>query len=155
MAPRSKDLESRDESSSQWDRVGLEDLPHPATALIYQFLNAQDRTTVAQLASVSDWARDLVLREARSWRFKVHSKPPKHLMRFLHRVCTASEAGRLTLTLEAHGFVSNSKRLVLSDVLASAMQQGRWPSVKELTLQVADHLSAAGQSELAVLLDNH
>jgi hypothetical protein len=38
----------------------VDDLPHTAAALIYQYLDLGSRTS---LASVSRWARDLVLRE--------------------------------------------------------------------------------------------
>jgi hypothetical protein len=68
---------------------------------------------------------------------QVHSTAPhKPLFRLLSRVCSAAQAGRLSLNLEAHGFDSNSQSNVLSDLLAPAKQQGGWVSVKELKLGV-------------------
>jgi hypothetical protein len=69
---------------------------------------------------------------------QVHSTAPsKPLARFFNRVCSAAQAGKLSLKLAAHGFDRNSKSNVLSDLLAPANQQGGWASVKELTLKVA------------------
>jgi hypothetical protein len=68
---------------------------------------------------------------------QVHSTAPrKPLTRLLNRVCSSAQAGRLSLTLRAHGFDRNSESNVLSDLLAPAKQQGGWVSVKELYLQV-------------------
>jgi hypothetical protein len=119
----------------QAHKVSLQDLPLPAAALIYQQLDAESRQT---LVSVSRWARDTVLREARSIKLQVHSKSPrKPLMRFLERACTAAEAGRLSLALDAHGF--ESKGNLLSGLLAPSSKAG-WASVRELSLKVADAL---------------
>jgi hypothetical protein len=59
----------------------------------------------------------------------------KPLVRLLNRVCSAAQAGRLSLTLEAHGFDRNSN--LLPNLLAPGKQQGGWASVQELALKVA------------------
>jgi hypothetical protein len=135
MAPRTRQRTSIAQRSSQGARAGLlDELPQTAAAVIYQCLDARSRTS---LAAVCRWARDLVLREARSLELQVHSSAArKPLSRLLSRVCSAAQAGRLSLTLQAHGFTINSKSNVLSDLLAPAKQQGGWASVKELALKV-------------------
>jgi hypothetical protein len=128
MAARSQERESTDESSRQ-------PFPQTAAALIYQYLDSWSRIS---LASASRWTRDIVLREARIVTLHLHSKASrKPLICFLNRVCTSAQRG-LCLTLEAHGFDSNSKSRVLSDLFAPAKRQGGWASVTELTLEVPE-----------------
>jgi hypothetical protein len=68
---------------------------------------------------------------------QVHSTAAhKPLVGLLNRVCSAARAGRLSLSLEAHGFAIDSPSNVLSELLAPATQQGGWASVKELALKV-------------------
>jgi hypothetical protein len=124
------------QQSSQGDTaVSLEDLPHTAAAVIYQCLDAQSRTS---LASVSRWARELVLREVRSVKLQVHSTGPrKPVVSFLNRLCSQAPAGRLSLKLDADSISMHSKSNGLSDLLALAKQQGGWASVKKLALEVA------------------
>jgi hypothetical protein len=139
MMSRTAKRSNTAQQSSQVDgAVGLEELPQTAAAVIYQCLDARSRTS---LAAVCRWARDLVLREVRSVKLQVHSTGPrKPLIRFINRVCSSSEAGRLSLSLEAHGFANVSRSNVLPDLLAPAKQQGGWASVKELALKVFGHM---------------
>jgi hypothetical protein len=148
MAPRNKKPNNTAESSSQAETVGLlEELPQTAAAVIYQCLDAHSRTA---LASVSRWARDLVLREVRSVKLQVRNAAPrKPLIRLLKRVCSAAQAGRLSLDMQAHGFGS-SKSNVLLPLLAPAQQEGGWTSVGELKLKVADYVSVPGQRAFSV-----
>jgi hypothetical protein len=137
MTPPTAQSSSIPQESSRGSGAGLlEALPDTAAAVIFQCLDARGLTS---LVAVCRWARDLVLREARYVELQVHSKSPrKPLIRLLNRVCLAALAGRLALSLEAHGFAINSKSNVLSDLLAPAKQQGGWASVKELALKVPD-----------------
>jgi hypothetical protein len=135
MTPRTRQRSNIAQQSGQVDGVGLEELPQTAAAVIYECLDSRSRTS---LASVSRWARDLVLREARSVELKLHSRAPrKPLVRLLNRLCSAAQAGRLSLSLKARGFTIKSKSQALSDLLAPAKQQGGWASVKELAIKVA------------------
>jgi hypothetical protein len=148
--PRTRQTSSIAQHSSQVDGVGfLEELPQTAAAVIYECLDARSRTS---LASVSRWARDLVFREARSVELQLHSTAPrKPLVSFLNRVCCAAQAGRLSLSMKAHGFAINRKSNVLSDLLAPAKQQGGWASVKELAIKVSGHLCQADTCSTAFL----
>jgi hypothetical protein len=133
MAPRKKRRRSTPEAEHIQQGVSLEDLPLPAAALIYKCLDTQSRTA---LAAVSRWARGIVMAEARSVQLRVLSTAPrKPLQRLLHNLCTAAEAGRLSLTLHAQGFLDIIDKRVLSKLLAQS-PQGGWPSVRELKLEV-------------------
>jgi hypothetical protein len=138
MTPR-KSKRISVEQSSQAETVGLlEELPFTAAAVVFQCLDARSRTS---LAAVCRWARDFVLREARSLELQVHCTAARRpLVRLLNRVCSSAQAGRLSLKLKARGFTSCSKSKALSDLLAPAKQHGGWASVRELELKVGGPL---------------
>jgi hypothetical protein len=118
----------------------LQLLPSATEPLIYGSLDAKGRNSLLQ---TSRWGRDALLREARSIRLKLLASDCetganiRPVAGLLARACEAAEPGQLSLSLgsmERPSEIQNSN--VLAGLLAPALQQGGWASVKELALSV-------------------
>jgi hypothetical protein len=87
--------------------------------------------------------------EARSVKLDVgRTAPRKPLVHFLDRLCTAAEAGRLRLRLHANCIDRTDMRF-LSQLLAPS-QQGGWPSIRELKLEVGESLQIPTQADVFI-----
>jgi hypothetical protein len=137
--PLSSDSSSANQSTEdpETKATSLEFLPQPVAALIYSQLDAAGRRALLQ---VSRWARDVVLREARSISLQVFSRAPrKPTLQLLETARTSGTVAKLSVA--ACNFNRNSKNKLFSDLFGPATQQAGWAFVKTLVLKVGVHLA--------------
>jgi hypothetical protein len=115
----------------------LESLTQPVVALIYAQLDAPSRRALLQ---ASRWARDAVLREARSISLQIFSRSPrKPILQLLKRARITGTIAKLSVV--ACNFNRNSKSKLFSDLFGPGTQQAGWASVQALILKVAGCLA--------------